>query len=155
MSPETQYYQRALAIAVALMTGRLELAMLATYGPHTRFAHVTIDEIVSAARNGWSVAVFAVPPDLHDRAQLNDALEQDIAHWLGDYYEGQPACGELLWLLHVEFTGELFFSTDSTGDRFLSSISYRHGQRPRISRRRYRVGVSGRPKGRIFPGGVP
>ena len=52
VDPEVCYNQNALAIAVALLTGRLELAMLATHSQHTRFAHVAIDEIVAAARNG-------------------------------------------------------------------------------------------------------
>ena len=104
--PEVRYYQNALAIAVALLTGRLDLAMLATHRQHTRFAHVTIDEIVAAARNGWSVVVYAVPPDLHTKDQLASAIQGGMAQWLGDYYQGWPACGELLWLLHAEFTGE-------------------------------------------------
>jgi hypothetical protein len=101
---EIRTYQRALAIAAALMTAHLQLAMLATCGPHTRFAHVAFDEIVAAARNGWSLAVYAVPPQL-PHEQLDTALENGTAYWLGDYSDGQPACGELLWLLHAEFTG--------------------------------------------------
>ena len=106
IEPEVRYYQNALAIAVTLLTGRLELAMLATHGQHTRFAHVAIDEIVAAARNGWSVVVYAVPPDLGTKDELDSAIQGGTAHWLGDYYEGQPACGELLWLLHAELTGD-------------------------------------------------
>lgn len=104
---ETRYYLIALAIAVALKTARLRLAMMASRGNVTRFVQCGMDEIVAAARNGWSVVVYAVPRDLDDVTRIRSAIEMGTAHWLGDYHDRQPACGDLLWMLHTEFTGEL------------------------------------------------